>query len=950
MGTEPSNRVLTVPNLLTLLRLLLLPVYFVLFTVYHNDVAAFVVFLIAASTDFLDGVAARALNQVSRLGQQFDPLVDRLLIIIGVIGVFIMGRVPLWLLGVLIVRDIIMLALTLYQQARFNISFKVVFIGKLTTALIMAGFCLLIINLPLLPGLGLVQSNMLPGWGENPASPGIWLLYVGTVCSCISAIFYLKRGLGYKHNTADRIGKQFTDSARNQSAEGTGTSLSAGSRSTKTKHAKKKDSKIGAHAHTKQKKPQSTSKHAARSANIEIFNTPKKLRIGLAILAVFLIIAAFYCVDVVRNYGVIHSGVRIAGVDVGSLTVEEASKLLEEELARQAAAHPVYLYGSSYLSSDQGSASDENLDQELAAAQPPVEIDLTQGFPSPEVDGIDPTLAQSWSISAATISVDIDGLALAEEAYTIGRGSDFILGRLVATFAGVQLAGSLEYSGTLLATLEHIITQGVGWLTVEGNIFATEQGFEVSPGKDGFVVDHELFCAALNAAFLTENRSVVIPMTTENRRIDEEKAVVAQQIAIAATNESVEVTEDGTDHRWTLESHDLRFWVSTTIKIEENGGSETAQLVPFIDERKLQQNLDSIIDVDIIGIPPVNARFMQAEDGSLTIVESIDGAGIDYRSLAMELDDVVFGPYRVHENLVDSSEDSSDTSGISSTTSSGISSHASTSSQRSRSVIIPIGVLHPQLSTQQAKDLHITDLIASFTTTFPGSTDARRNNIHVASEMVNGTLIAPGATWSFNENVFDYTEEAGFQKDRAIMDDQLVDAIGGGVCQVATTVFNAAFDAGLPIVERTNHSLYTAYYPDGRDATISYPSVDLKFLNDTPNWMVLTMQYDYYQVTATLWGIDPGYSVVVQVGDWTEGEKFETKVEFTYDRYDDEREVKTVGKDGKNIHVTRDVYDRDGNLLRTTVFRSWYNPVTEVVEIGTRPRPPVDTSNTSTVP
>jgi len=194
---EVNDKIFTIPNLLTLIRLLLLPIYLVLFVGYHNDIAAFFVFMIAASTDFLDGLAARRLNQVSRIGRAFDPLVDRLLIVVGVVGVYVVDRVPLWVLIILMTRDVALLVLTIYQKLRFNKEFEVIFLGKVTTVFAMVGFGFLILGMPVFSGLGLVDSMLLPGWGLEPALFGIWFLYIGMILSILTAIIYIIRGLGY---------------------------------------------------------------------------------------------------------------------------------------------------------------------------------------------------------------------------------------------------------------------------------------------------------------------------------------------------------------------------------------------------------------------------------------------------------------------------------------------------------------------------------------------------------------------------------------------------------------------------------------------------------------------------------------------------------------------------------------------------------------------------------
>jgi cardiolipin synthase len=180
--------------MLSVLRLLLLPAFFVLLVQYQNNVMAFIILLVASLTDAFDGYIARATNTVSKLGQQLDPFVDRVFIVVCVIAVFVAGRVPLWILIVLLGRDACMLALTVYQKRRFNRDFKVIFLGKLTTALVMAGFCSLVLLWPMLPGADVLESDLLPGWGSATAPLGIWLLYLGMTTSWITACIYLYQG------------------------------------------------------------------------------------------------------------------------------------------------------------------------------------------------------------------------------------------------------------------------------------------------------------------------------------------------------------------------------------------------------------------------------------------------------------------------------------------------------------------------------------------------------------------------------------------------------------------------------------------------------------------------------------------------------------------------------------------------------------------------------------
>lgn len=165
----------------------------------------------------------------------------------------------------------------------------------------------------------------------------------------------------------------------------------------------------------------------------------------------------------------------------------------------------------------------------------------------------------------------------------------------------------------------------------------------------------------------------------------------------------------------------------------------------------------------------------------------------------------------------------------------------------------------------------------------------------------------------------------------AIVNDEYVDEEGGGVCQVATTVFNAVYDSGLPITKRRNHSLYIGSYPAGRDAAVSWPDLDLVWENDTDSAVLMRVTCTDSTVTATLYGVDPGYRTSTQVGEWEEGEKHKTRTEVDDSLSSGERHVKTRGTDGRKITIVRVVKDREGAVVREDVFSSEYAPITEVI-------------------
>lgn len=190
---EVSDRILTVPNVISFIRLCMVPVFLVLL-LSGNDIAATAVFAIAACTDWIDGQVARRTNSVSKLGQLLDPTVDRVLMICGVIGLLLVGRLPLWIVVVVLVRDLILLFGGLYLLKRWKTRVAVIFPGKVATTLLFIGFAGLLLNMPLIGGLGIINVDWLPGFNAAPVSWGIWFVYLGMLLGLLTTIYYVLMG------------------------------------------------------------------------------------------------------------------------------------------------------------------------------------------------------------------------------------------------------------------------------------------------------------------------------------------------------------------------------------------------------------------------------------------------------------------------------------------------------------------------------------------------------------------------------------------------------------------------------------------------------------------------------------------------------------------------------------------------------------------------------------
>jgi vancomycin resistance protein YoaR len=241
----------------------------------------------------------------------------------------------------------------------------------------------------------------------------------------------------------------------------------------------------------------------------------------------------------------------------------------------------------------------------------------------------------------------------------------------------------------------------------------------------------------------------------------------------------------------------------------------------------------------------------------------------------------------------------------------------------------------------------ITGLVGSYETSFTGTAN-RIHNVQLVAKLLDNELIAPGATFSFNKTTGERSAERGFLIAPQIENGELVDALGGGVCQVSTTVFNAAFEAGLDITDRTNHALYISHYPLGRDATVSWPSPDLKFRNDTGHWLLLRTFSSTSTLLVGLYGTPQHRKVVSETAPLEITGKPPVKKVPDPTLLVGKKIVEDPGQPSSTTHVIRRVYSADGKLMYENTWYSNYRASPKVVRVGTKKKKKPKTTTTET--
>ena len=188
-----TNRIFTIPNVISFIRLCMVPVYRVLLLNGYDLLATFM-FALAAGTDWIDGQLARRTNCVSKLGQLLDPAVDRILMSCGVIGLMLVGRLPIWIVVVVLGRDLMLLVGGAYLLKRYHERVAVIYPGKVATTFLFVGFAGLLLNMPLIGGLGWFEASWLPGFGFEACSWGIWFVYAGLLLGLFTTLYYVLAG------------------------------------------------------------------------------------------------------------------------------------------------------------------------------------------------------------------------------------------------------------------------------------------------------------------------------------------------------------------------------------------------------------------------------------------------------------------------------------------------------------------------------------------------------------------------------------------------------------------------------------------------------------------------------------------------------------------------------------------------------------------------------------
>jgi vancomycin resistance protein YoaR len=494
-----------------------------------------------------------------------------------------------------------------------------------------------------------------------------------------------------------------------------------------------------------------------------------------------------------------------------------------------------------------------------------------------------------FTLTASQLGVVADWHGAVAAAAAQGDGFGPLRGykRLRARLFGIGVSPRLE---TYAAAVDYKLGQIADATDRKGvNAMLVRKGLSVAvvAGQSGRKLDRAAAAATVVRALgsFDRGREIALPLQEVMPAVSAEELGLAAAKARTALSAPVRLVYGET--RWRVP----RWRIASLLALPSGGGTDVS-----IAGRGAEQYLERLSAA--VSRPPQDARFQVAASGRIVIRPSAPGLQLDLPATARAIAAAAFSVGQRTANLV-------------------------------------VRVANPQRSTEAAKAMGIHDVISSYTTTY-GGTPGRLNNVQLVAKLIDGTLVKPGGTFSFNGTTGERTAAKGFQEAPVIINGELQNGLGGGICQVSTTVFNAAFEAGLPITARTNHALYIDHYPLGRDATVNYPDLDLRFVNDSGHWLLLRTFVGSGSLTVNLYGTALNRRVESTTDPLTVTGPVPVQETVDPTLAKGKQVTDQVGAPPRETSVRRLVYDANGKLLYDTTWRSFYVGEPSLVRVGTK--------------
>jgi vancomycin resistance protein YoaR len=504
-----------------------------------------------------------------------------------------------------------------------------------------------------------------------------------------------------------------------------------------------------------------------------------------------------------------------------------------------------------------------------------------------------------FSLTPRQLGVEVDWATAVANAHKQGDGFGFVRGyrRLELEFFPQDLVPPISaYDAAVSYELE-LLAKAIDRPHEEAQLVRRGLHITIAAGTTGRSLDKRAAREVLvrSLASFSRDSAVALPVRLDAPRVTVATLTNAQRTASRIVSAPVTLNAGPTRMkmpRWRL----AKLLDLSTMRF--SGPAADAYFA------RLEKTVDT---------PPKDADFAATSDGKVRIVPSQPGLALDVPQSAARI-------------------------------------LAAATKVRNRSATLVLSEQQPKRTTADAQAMGITGTVGTYET-FYGGIANRIHNVQLVAHLVDHKFIAPGETFSFNGTTGERSAAKGFLEAPVIVNGEVQTGLGGGVCQVSTTVFNAAYEAGLPITSRTNHALYISHYPLGRDATVDYPGIDLKFVNDTKHWLLLRTWVGSSSLTVVLYGAPQHRRVESTTAPLrvVAPPPVQKTVDATLEP--GEVVVDSSGVPAQATSVERKVYDASGNLLSDATWYSSYRSEPKIVRVGPKkPKAKEKAAKTVTAP
>ncbi len=523
-----------------------------------------------------------------------------------------------------------------------------------------------------------------------------------------------------------------------------------------------------------------------------------------------------------------------------------------------------------------------------------------------------------WTATPAEMGAQFNADSSAQEAFDFGRGGTIfhsINDELNAWQVGVVLPPIVIFDQGVAFNYLQKLAPVVEKPVVEASLVIDGLTVTSQPGQVGYKLDIDSTLVYLHAQ-IQAFRDGEVPLVMQEIQpqvLDASaQADSARKLLSAPFTILLPDAQKSDPGPWLVQPPDL----APMLRVGRLGSGPGSKYVVQFDQDKLNALLETIIKQ--VDRPATNARFLFNEQtGQISATKpSLIGLSVDLRGSLDEIQKAVG------------------------------------SGQQTAS--LHINTTTPEASdTATGQQLGIKQLISSQTTYFFGSSDARRKNIQTAAANFNGLLVAPGETFSMGQYMSDVTLDNGYAEALIIYNGKTIKGVGGGVCQVSTTLFRTVFYAGFPVVERHAHAYRVLYYEQaaggrndpnlsGFDATVYFPLVDFKFKNDTPYWLLMETLFDSANSSLTwkMYSTPDGRTVQATFSGPTNiVPALPPTITYNPDAPSGSVNHVDYAAQGADITITRNVL-RDNQPFFTDSFVTKYEPWADACEYGPNVKDP----------